>query len=136
MCFFVLLSPPGVAKVKSRVRGSLIVNGSHDLVLAPTDGRAVVIPDSLDLPVPTDEHVFMAELEVCWDDQRLTKMQRRMPVMGKKPLRLLDLYQEVITRGGYLQLCCQKGGWAAIHRALPNYSATETSGSFRLKVIP
>jgi hypothetical protein len=98
-------------------------------LVAPRDGRAAELPPAIRLPIP-DREAFhqvghthapapfvvvalsrselridvVQELVGCWDDLKLTEVQRKPPVMGQKPVDMLELYTEVANRGGFRQV--------------------------------
>ena len=56
-------------------------------------------------------------------------MKTRELTLGGLPLCFKELYTLVLKGGGYDNMLTQKGAWAKVFKALPNYSKKETSAS-------
>ena len=57
------------------------------------------------------------------------RMKTRELTLGGLPLCFKELYTLVLKGGGYDNMLTQKGAWAKVFKALPNYSKKETSAS-------
>ena len=82
--------------------------------------------------------VFWGHLNAFWDATKLSSTDRRRvpPKLCHKDLDFFTFYIGVVNRfGGYDAMEEKKGSWMDLFRELPNYSASETSASFRLKRI-
>lgn len=59
----------------------------------------------------------------------------KTPCLGTRLLDIYRLFREVMSYGGCEIVTKKNGTWINIYKTLDNYSATETSASFRLKKI-
>lgn len=64
---------------------------------------------------------------------RIGKPIMKTPIMGYKKLDLFQLYQVVLSYGGYEQATRKVGTWSKIWKHLDNFDPSITDASFRLK---
>ena len=82
-----------------------------------------------------NKRTFHKALKLFHETNGNDKLMEKMPVLAHQDLDLYNFFVLVIACGGCDRVVENEGTWSTIFKALPNYSKTETSASYRLKKV-